>query len=92
MKLNFLKYESCLLESNEGNFDESEILLSICEYNKLFKNENLRIFVFDVDNLEVKERFKDKFGSSNYCELGNNVYVIRDKDRIFLKFKILNLF
>lgn len=95
MKLNFLKYESCLLESNEGNFDESEILLSICEYNKLFKNENLRIFVFDVDNLEVKERFKDKFGSSNYCELGNNVYVIRysavqDKNNDKGFFEILN--
>ena len=95
MKLNFLKYESCLLESNEGNFDESEILLSICEYNKLFKNENLRIFVFDVDNLEVKERFKDKFGSSNYCELGNNVYVIRysavqDKNNDKEFFEILN--
>ena len=95
MKLNFLKYESCLLESNGGNFDESEILLSICEYNKLFKNENLRIFVFDVDNLEVKERFKDKFGSSNYCELGNNVYVIRysavqDKNNDKEFFDILN--
>ena len=95
MKLNFLKYESCLLESNEGNFDESEILLSICEYNKLFKNENLRIFVFDVDNLEVKKRFKDKFDSSNYCELGNNVYVIRysavqDKNNDKEFFDILN--
>lgn len=95
MKLKFLKYESCLLESNEENFNESEILLSICEYNKLFKNENLRIFVFDVDNLEVKERFKDKFGSSNYCELGNNVYVIRysavqDKNNDKEFFDILN--
>ena len=95
MKLKFLKYESCLLESNEENFNESEILLSICEYNKLFKNENLRIFVFDVDNLEVKERFKDKFGSSNYCELGNNVYVIRysavqDKNNDKEFFEILN--
>lgn len=77
MKLKFLKYESCLLESNEENFNESEILLSICEYNKLFKNENFRIFVFDTDNLEMEERFKDKFGSNNYCKLGNNVYVVR---------------
>ena len=76
-KLKFLKYESCLLESNEENFNESEILLSICEYNKLFKNKNFHIFVFDTDNLEMEERFKDKFGSNNYCKLGNNVYVVR---------------
>ena len=77
MKLKFLKYESCLLESNEENFNESEILLSICEYNKLFKNKNFHIFVFDTDNLEMEERFKDKFDSNNYCKLGNNVYVVR---------------
>ena len=90
MKLKFLKYESCLLESNEENFNESEILLSICEYNKLFKNENFRIFVFDTDNLEMEERFKDKFSSNNYCKLGNNVYVVRysvvqDKIDVFRK-------
>jgi membrane protein len=77
LKFKFLEYESCLLESNGENFNESEILLSICEYNKLFKNENFRIFVFDIDNLEINERFKDKFGSNNYCKLGNNVYVVR---------------
>jgi len=95
MKLKFLKYESCLLESNEENFNESEILLSICEYNKLFKNENFRIFVFDTDNLEMEERFKDKFSSNNYCKLGNNVYVVRysvvqDKNNDKEFFDILN--
>lgn len=77
LKFKFLEYESCLLESNEEKFNQDEILLSICEYNKLFKNENFRIFVFDTDNLEMEERFKDKFGSNNYCKLGNNVYVVR---------------
>lgn len=76
MTFKFLEYESCLLDQNDEKFKPSEILLPICEYNRLFKNENIRIFVFDVDNSEVKKRFEDKLNDSNYCELANNVYII----------------
>lgn len=95
LKFEFLKYDSCLLDSNEEKFSQSEILLSICEYNKLFKNENLRIFVFEIDTLGIDEKFKYKFNSNDYCKLGNNVYIIRysvseneNKNREF--FDILN--
>lgn len=77
LKFKFLEYESLLVELDNKNLEQSEILISICEYNKLFKRDNFRIFVFDVDNLEAEEKYKEKFNSHNYCKLINNVYVIK---------------
>lgn len=43
---------------------------TICEYNALFPNKKMRIFIFDSDVQEINEKHKNM----KYKEHGNNVY------------------
>ena len=59
----FFEYENSLSEFNNSiinqNLQGSSTLLTICEYNALFKNEKIRIFVFDADEQNTIKKIKN---------------------------------
>ena len=74
----FLEYEKSLGDGNEfledKNLQGNTELEKICDYNTLFFNEKLRIFVFDSDNKDINKKYK--MNSDGFCYLGNNIYAI----------------
>lgn len=76
----FFEYENSLSEFNNSiinqNLQGSSTLLTICEYNALFKNEKIRIFVFDADEQNTIKKIKNYPLNDGYYNFGNNVYAI----------------
>lgn len=77
LEFKFLEYEESLADSNDKlknrNLSGADTLNTICQYNALFPNEKLRIFVFDSDVKEINKLYKTENG---YHYLGNNVYAV----------------
>lgn len=72
----FLEYDESLADSNDRvtkRLSGADTLNTICQYNSLFYNEKLRIFVFDSDKENINKLYKNEQG---YSYLGNNVYVV----------------
>lgn len=76
----FFEYENSLSEFNNSivnqNLQGSPSLLTICEYNALFLNEKIRIFVFDADKPEIIKKIKEYPSNDGYYNFGHNVYAI----------------
>ncbi len=77
LKFKFLEYDESLSDDNDRLKDKklsgANTLNTICQYNALFPNEKLRIFVFDSDKDDINKLYKSDQG---YCYLGNNVYAV----------------
>lgn len=64
LDISFLEYED---ELNAGN----EKMLRVMEYNSVFPNDKIRLFIFDNDTPSVNEHFDN---NCQYKNEGNNVY------------------
>ncbi|MCO1603865.1 hypothetical protein M8E35_21385 [Desulfosporosinus nitroreducens] len=77
LEFKFLEYDGSLADSNDRlknkKIGGADTLNTICQYNALFYNEKLRIFVFDSDKENINKLYKTE---QSYQYLGNNVYVV----------------
>lgn len=65
IEFDFLEYEY--------NLNSKIDIGSLCEFVSIFDNKNLRIFVFDRDDIKINDKYSS---NDEYKYIGNNVYVI----------------
>lgn len=63
LDFDFFKYEDDIQMCNST-------LLKICEYNSLFNNDYLKVFILDSDDEFINKKYKN----CRYIDHGNNVY------------------